>query len=189
MSRSFLNSGTLIVKICASACLVIQHRRENPAKIPVWQKIQFGKKSATVYHSLYSSTGQLQLALWMFLFIRLGLNKEKSLNTLPLHACPSHISPSLILPSRNPPSRTLVMGSLMRKKKRMTVDNIFLGFQKSGTKVEGFYILYRSGEYAVLFVPLFCRPREKCGILWKTTWLHNVDNIRQKDITNLVYGV
>ncbi len=39
MFRSFLNSGTLIVKICASACLVIQHRRENPTKIPVWQKI------------------------------------------------------------------------------------------------------------------------------------------------------
>jgi len=39
MFLSFLNSGTLIVKICASACLVIQHRKENPAKIPLWQKI------------------------------------------------------------------------------------------------------------------------------------------------------
>jgi hypothetical protein len=36
--------------------------------------------------------------------------------------------------------------------------------------------------YDVLFVPLFCRPREKCGRFWKTTWLHNVDNIQQKDI-------
>ncbi len=36
--------------------------------------------------------------------------------------------------------------------------------------------------YAVLFVPLFCRPREECGRLWRTTWLHNVDNIWQKDI-------
>jgi hypothetical protein len=31
--------------------------KENPAKIPVWQK------SAKVYHSLYSSTEQLQVAL------------------------------------------------------------------------------------------------------------------------------
>ena len=40
---------------------------------------QFGKKSAKVYHSLYSSTGQLQVALWTFMFIRLGLNKESLL--------------------------------------------------------------------------------------------------------------
>jgi hypothetical protein len=70
------------------------------------------------------------------MFIRLGLNKEKSLNILPLQ-CPSPISPSLIPPPRNPPSRTVVMGSLMRKTKRMIGDNIFLGFQKSGTKSRG----------------------------------------------------
>ncbi len=63
------------------------------------------------------------------------------------------------------------------------VDNLFRGFQKSGKKSRGvlhFKPLWRF--YDVLFVPLFCRPREKCGRLWKTTWLHNVDNIRQKDI-------
>jgi hypothetical protein len=65
----------------------------------------------------------------------------------------------------------------------MIVDNIFLGFQKSGTKSRGvLHFVPLRRFYDVLFVPLFCRPREKCGILWKTTWLHNVDNIRQKDI-------
>ncbi len=146
------------------------------------RKFQFGKKSAKIYHSLYSSTGQLQVALWTFMFIRLGLNKEKSLNTLPLQ-CPSPISPSLIPPSWNPPSRTLVMGSFMRKTKRMIVDNFFLGFQKSGTKSRGvLHFVPLRRFYDVLFVPLFCLPREKCGTLWKMTWLHNVDNIRQKDI-------
>jgi hypothetical protein len=146
------------------------------------RKFQFGKKSAKIYHSLYSSTGQLQVALWTFMFIRLGLNKEMSLNTLPLQ-CPSPISPSLIPPSRNPPSRTLVMGSLMRKTIRMIVDNIFLGFQKSETKSRGvLHFVPLRRFYDVLFVPLFCLPRDKCGTLWKTTWLHNVDNIRQKDI-------
>ncbi len=41
--------------------------------------------------------------------------------------------------------------------------------------------------FAVLFVPLFCRLREKCGTLWKTTWLHNVVNIWQKDIKHFMY--
>ncbi len=63
------------------------------------------------------------------------------------------------------------------------IDNIFRGFQKSGTKSRGvLHFVPLRRLYDVLFVPLFCRPREKCGILWKTTWLHNVDNIRQKDI-------
>jgi hypothetical protein len=44
---------------------------------------QFGKKSAKVYHSLYSSSEQPQVALWTFMFIRLGLNNEKSVHTLP----------------------------------------------------------------------------------------------------------
>ncbi len=49
---------------------------------------QFGKKSAKVYHSLYSSTEQLQVALWTFMFIRFGLNNEKSILTLPLQSVP-----------------------------------------------------------------------------------------------------
>jgi hypothetical protein len=43
-----------------------------------------GKKSAKVYHSLYSSTEELQVALWTYMFFKLGLNKEKSLYILPL---------------------------------------------------------------------------------------------------------
>jgi hypothetical protein len=34
----------------------------------------------------------------------------------------------------------------------MILDNIFLGFQKSGTKVEGFYILYRCGDFTMHFL-------------------------------------
>jgi hypothetical protein len=45
---------------------------------------QFGKKSAKVYHSLYNSTEQLQVALWTYMFFKLGLNNEKSIHTLPL---------------------------------------------------------------------------------------------------------
>ncbi len=34
----------------------------------------FGKKSTKVYHSLYRSIEQLQVALWTFMFIMLGFN-------------------------------------------------------------------------------------------------------------------
>jgi hypothetical protein len=62
----------------------------------------------------------------------------------------------------------------------MIVDNLF---KKSGTKSRGvLHFVPLRRFYDVLLVPLFCRPRETCGRLWKTTWLHNVDNIRQKDI-------
>ena len=90
---------------------------------------------------------------------------------------------SISNPSILKPSVSLVMVSLMNKNKWMIVDNIFLGLQKSGTKSRGvLYFVPLRRFYDALFVPLFCRLREKCGILWKTTWLHNVDNIRQKDI-------
>ena len=56
----------------------------------MWRKpreiSQFGKKSAKVYHSLYSSTEQLQVALWTYMFFKLGWNKQKSLHTLPLQS-------------------------------------------------------------------------------------------------------
>ncbi len=56
-------------------------------------------------------------------------------------------------------------------------------FQKSGTKSRGvLHFVPLRRFYSVLFIPLFCRPREKCGTLWKTAWLHNIDNIRRKDI-------
>ncbi len=54
--------------------------------VPLFKKLRDIIKSAKVYHSLYSSTEQLQVALWTFMFLRLGLNKEKSLNTLPLQS-------------------------------------------------------------------------------------------------------
>ncbi len=58
----------------------------------MWRKpheiSQFGKKSAKVYHSLYSSTEQLQVALWTYMFFKLGWNKEKCLHTLPLQSLP-----------------------------------------------------------------------------------------------------
>ena len=52
------------------------------------RKIQFGKKSAKVNHCLYSSTEQLQVALWTFMFLKLGLNNEKYIHTLPLRSVP-----------------------------------------------------------------------------------------------------
>ncbi len=59
----------------------------------------------------------------------------------------------------------------------------FPDFKRAGTKSTGvLHFVPPRRFYAVLFVPFFCRPREKCGTLWKTIWLHNVDNIRQKDI-------
>ncbi len=38
------------------------------------RKCQFAKKFAKVYHSLYSSTEQLQVALRTYIFLRLELN-------------------------------------------------------------------------------------------------------------------
>ncbi len=52
------------------------------------RKIQFGKKSAKVYHSLYSSAEQRQVTLWTYMFLKLGLNNEKSIHTLPLRSVP-----------------------------------------------------------------------------------------------------
>jgi hypothetical protein len=49
---------------------------------------QFGKKSAKVYHCLFSSTEQLQVALLTYIFLWFRLNNEKSLHTLPLQSLP-----------------------------------------------------------------------------------------------------
>ncbi len=68
----FLHFFIVLIMIC----------RENPAKS------QFGKKSAKVYHSLYSSTEQLQLSWWTCMFFKLGFNNEKSIHTLPLQSLP-----------------------------------------------------------------------------------------------------
>ena len=58
--------------------------KTNVEKTP--RKFQFGKKSAKVNHSLYSSTEQLQVALRTYIFLWFGLNKEKSIHTLPLQS-------------------------------------------------------------------------------------------------------
>ncbi len=63
---------------------------------------QFGKKSAKVYHLLYSSTKQLRVALWTYMFLKFGLNNEQSIHTLPLRSVPFlslHLYPSLSKPS------------------------------------------------------------------------------------------
>jgi hypothetical protein len=47
---------------------------------------QFGKKSAKVNRCLYSSTEQLQMTLSSYMFLKLGLNNEKSIYTLSLQS-------------------------------------------------------------------------------------------------------
>ncbi len=139
MSRSFLNSGTLIVKI-----------QRKPREIS-----QFGKKSAKVYHSLYSSTEELQVALWTYMFFKLGLNKEKSLHILSLHSLPLLcISPSII-PQKKIMSRSFLnSGTLL-----VIISFCRILFQKSGTKSRGvLHFVPLRRFYSVLFIPLFCRP-------------------------------
>jgi hypothetical protein len=40
------------------------------------RKFQFGKKSAKVYHSLYSSIEQLKVALLTYMFLKFGFNND-----------------------------------------------------------------------------------------------------------------
>ncbi len=75
--------------------------RENPAKIPVWQKIRQSIPQLTKFNRA-TAGGTVNLH-----FSLAGLNNEKSLHTLLLQVSPSPVSPSLISPSRNPPSRLL----------------------------------------------------------------------------------
>ncbi len=81
------------------------------------RKFQFGKKSAKVYHCLYSSTEQLQVALWTYMFLKFGLNYDKCIHTLPLRSVPFHISPSLSLPLQT--LRLVSLISLISKTKRI----------------------------------------------------------------------
>jgi hypothetical protein len=67
---------------------------------------QFGKKSAKVYHPLNSSTEQLQVAMLTYMFLKFGLNNEKSIHTLPLRSVPFlslPLYPSLSKPSVSSP--------------------------------------------------------------------------------------
>ncbi len=63
-------------------------RRENPAKCP-----SLAKKSAKENRCLYSSLEQLQMALRPYMFLKLGLNNEKSIHTLTV----SYFTPKNIL--------------------------------------------------------------------------------------------
>jgi hypothetical protein len=58
------------------------------ALLMIYRKLRenSGKKSAKVFHSIDSSTEQLQVALSTHMLLNLGLNKEKSLHTLPLRS-------------------------------------------------------------------------------------------------------
>jgi hypothetical protein len=78
----FLFFSSYNLTVCCNTAKLMTCR-ENPAKIPVW-----GKKSARVYHCLYSSTEQLKVALRTYIFLWFGLNKEKSIHTLPLRSVP-----------------------------------------------------------------------------------------------------
>jgi hypothetical protein len=82
------------------------------------RKFQFGKKSAKVYHCLYSSTEQLQVALWTYyMLLNLGLNNDKCIHTLPLRSVPFHISPSVSLPLQS--LRLVSWVSLIAETKRI----------------------------------------------------------------------
>jgi hypothetical protein len=71
---------------------------------------QFGKKSAKLYHSLYTVVKQSNCRWYCepTFSLRWAFNQEKSLHTFPLQSLSISYPPSLILPSTNPPSRLLV---------------------------------------------------------------------------------
>ncbi len=93
-------------------------------------------------------------------------------------------------PSISKPSVSSPWSVWWIKQKEWLLTIFFSDFKRAGQKVEGFlHFVPLRRFYAVLFIPLFCRPREKCGTLWKTTWLHNVANIRQKDIKFDLTGI
>jgi hypothetical protein len=112
-SSSYSSLLIFILIYCCITDMHLKHTLGNGTKIngktnveKTPRKFQFGKKSAKVHHCLYSSTEQLQVALWTFMFIRYGLNNEKSLHTLPLQSVPFlslHLYPSLFNPSPSSP--------------------------------------------------------------------------------------
>jgi hypothetical protein len=68
----------------------------------------------------------------------------------------------------------------------MIVDNLFREFQKIGIKSTK--VLTFCTATAILrctFCPAVLPSAREMRDMWKTTWLHNVDNIRQKDIKYL----
>jgi hypothetical protein len=66
----------------ASTFLIPKLSRAQRAKYPSLAK----NPPSTVYHSLYSSTEELQVALRTYMFFKLGLKKENSLHILHLQS-------------------------------------------------------------------------------------------------------
>ena len=123
------------------------------------------------------------MALWAYIFLRLGFNNDNLFSHPPSQISPSTISPSLVLPLPEGFSVSSPWAVWWIKQKEWLFTICFADFKRAGQKVEGFLLFVPLRRfYSVLFVPLFCPPREKCGTMWKTTWRHNVDNMRQKDI-------
>ncbi len=119
------------------------------------------------------------MALWAYIFLRLGLKNDNLYSHPPSQISPSPISPPPILPYPNPPSRLLWPVWLFKHKEYLPQRMA----KERDKKYRGFYFLYCYGDFTLYFLS---RSFAVCGILWKTTWLHNVDNIRQKDIKKLV---
>ena len=112
-SSSYSSLLIFILIYCCITDMHLKHTLGNGTKIngktnveKTARKFQFGKKSAKVYHCLYSSTEQLQVALWTYMFFKLGLKNIKSIHTLPLLSVPFlslHLYPSLSKPSVSSP--------------------------------------------------------------------------------------
>jgi hypothetical protein len=81
------------------------------------RKCQFGKKSAKVNHSLYSSTEQLQVALRTYIFSLVWIKQRKVYSHPPSPICPFPISPSISLPLQT--LRLVSLVSLIIKTKRI----------------------------------------------------------------------
>ncbi len=58
------------------------------AKTFLTPKFLFGKKSSKEFHFSYSLLMQLQVALWTYMFLKLGSNNENSIHILPLQSLP-----------------------------------------------------------------------------------------------------
>ncbi len=120
--------------------------------------------------------------MWTYMFFKFKLEKRKrKVSSHPPSSIPSAISPS-------PIPHLIIISRIFKISGALIVIMFFcrLLFQKSGTKSRGvLHFVPLRQFYAVLFIPLFCRLREKWGTLWKMTWRHNVDNILQKDIITI----
>ncbi len=91
------------------------------------RKFQFGKKSAKVYHCFYSSPEQVQVALWIYMFIRLGLNKDKFLHILPQNIrSEKKVFPSFRFEAKKPWwKRSEKLEAKRCEKKRKNITEIF----------------------------------------------------------------